>query len=119
MKYTIGKWFAFEAAHQLDYLPSDHKCSRLHGHSYRVQLVLSSQTLDESDFVTDYGDMRIFQGWIDSLDHKNLNDIFMFKTTAENLAKFLFEQAEKAYPSLIVECVEVRETEKTFARYGR
>ncbi len=126
MKYTIGKWFHFEAAHSLPHLPAGHKCRNLHGHSYRVQLVLSGE-LDDFGFVTDYGDLREFQSLIDVLDHaEEVNgqphlNVWMHPhpSTAEHLAQRLFEAAAILYPKLTVEYVEVRETEKTFARYSR
>lgn len=129
MKFTIGKWFAFEAAHSLPHLPEGHKCRNLHGHSYRVQLVLSCHPgdLDDNGFVTDYGDLSGFQAIIDDLDHKTLDD-FITPSTAEELAQWLYLLASDIYspksqhllaPRLTVEFVEVRETEKTFARYGR
>ena len=40
--YTIAKQFTFSASHQLDHLPEDHQCARLHGHNYVVEIVLSA-----------------------------------------------------------------------------
>jgi 6-pyruvoyltetrahydropterin/6-carboxytetrahydropterin synthase len=119
MSFTIGKWFTFDAAHSLPHLPTGHKCRRLHGHTYRVQLVLRGH-LDENGFVTDYGDLRGFQSVIESLDHQNLNEVLAGLipcTTAEHLAAWLFKQAEALYPNLGVVYVEVRETPNTFARF--
>lgn len=126
MKFTIGKWFCFEAAHSLPALPAGHKCRNVHGHSYKVHLELSGE-LDEFGFVTDYGDLWQFQKIIDVLDHAepiggepHLNAwLAPHPSTAEWLAQRLFEAASVLYRNLTVEAVTVKETEKTYARYGR
>lgn len=114
--FEISKEFAFCAAHQLHGLPEGHKCGRLHGHNYRVVMVLASQTLDEYSFVVDYGDLKPVKDWIDDkLDHRNLNDVFHVPTTAENLAQQLFAFWRVRYPQLTE--VRVSETPKTWATY--
>lgn len=40
--YRIGKLFRFEAAHHLSDLPEGHKCARLHGHSYTVEISVAT-----------------------------------------------------------------------------
>jgi 6-pyruvoyltetrahydropterin/6-carboxytetrahydropterin synthase len=55
--YTIAKQFSFAASHHLDRLPPGHKCGRVHGHTYTVQVLLASEDLDEAGFVTDYADL--------------------------------------------------------------
>ena len=63
MTYRIAKRFRFEAAHQLGGLPPNHPCSRLHGHSYAVELVLAGG-LDARGFVVDYGDLAPFAAYL-------------------------------------------------------
>ena len=41
MKLELRKTFQFEAAHLLPHLPKQHKCRRLHGHSFKVDIVVS------------------------------------------------------------------------------
>lgn len=123
--YTIFKQFTFSASHQLDHLPTGHQCSRLHGHNYTVEIELQAETLDSNDFVLDYGELSAFKWLIDSqLDHRHLNDVLPVRSTAENLARWLFEQAEALYvapafrahhPRIVA--VRVRETDKTCAEY--
>src|SRR5712691_5223799 len=48
--YTITKRFAFSASHIIGGLPADHRCARLHGHNYEVEVVLQSATLDPIGF---------------------------------------------------------------------
>ena len=114
--YTITKEFHFSAAHQLDGLPPTHQCARLHGHNYIVVVELQAQELDEHGFVRDYGDLAELKHYIDGfLDHKNLNDLFVIPTTAENIAKHLFSVCEDWWPELTA--VRVSETPKTWAEY--
>lgn len=114
--YRITKQFSFEASHQLDHLPPEHKCSRLHGHSYRVEVVLESAKLDENGFVRDYGALEPFKTFVDGkLDHRHLNDIMDGPTTAENLSRWLYEYAHGLWPEVVA--VRVSETPKTWAEY--
>lgn len=114
--YRITKHFTFEAAHQL-HLPYESKCNGLHGHSYRVQLVLEAATLNGNDMVTDYTDLTEFRIYLDkTFDHRNINTLVAPKqSTAEVLAEYLYSVAKKQWPHL-VEC-RVSETHKTWASY--
>jgi len=115
--YTIAKQFTFEASHVLSQLPQGHQCSRLHGHSYRVEIILQSPTLDGRGFVLDYGDLSDFRYLISSqLDHRHLNDVLKdIPPTAENIARWLYDQAKKQYPQMIA--IRVYETINTWAEY--
>lgn len=117
--YTITKQFSFEASHKLHGLPEGHKCMRMHGHSYRVIVVLQSETLDEHGFVVDYGDLAPLKEYIDStLDHRHLNDALdMVNPTAEKIAEHLFDLCIEWWPGKVAE-VKVSETEKTWASYA-
>jgi 6-pyruvoyltetrahydropterin/6-carboxytetrahydropterin synthase len=114
--YTITKQFHFSASHQLDRLPPTHPCARLHGHNYVVELVLQSAGLNEHGFVVDYLDLKPFKSYLDeTLDHRHLNDILPFPTSAENIARHLYEWAKERW--LQVVAVRVSETPKTWAEY--
>ena len=120
--YTIGKQFSFASAHQLHKLPKGHKCGRLHGHNYTVDVIIQSQALDETGFVIDYGELSFIKDFIDKeIDHKNLNDIFDFQTTAANLAQYFYFHFKTLLnaknPNIILTEVIVTETPKTFASY--
>ena len=92
MPYTVTKDFRFEAAHSLPHLPRDHTCHRLHGHSYRFRVEVTGEP-DERGFVVDYAEISAdVNPIVRKLDHQNLNDLFDFPTTAENLAKWLFDE---------------------------
>ena len=117
--YQISKQFHFSAAHRLAWLPPAHKCHNLHGHDYHVEVVLESEELDAFGFVVDYGDLAPIKEFIDSeWDHQYLNDVIPEldgQTTAENLARVLYERLKGTYPQLAA--VRVSETPKTWAEY--
>lgn len=115
--YTITKQFSFEAAHHLLGLPAEHQCSRQHGHSYRVELVLQAYQLNlGTGFVVDYGELDIVGIWIkQNFDHQDLNEILKIQTSAENLCYFIFTQWQGRFPELVA--VRVSETQKTWAEY--
>jgi 6-pyruvoyltetrahydropterin/6-carboxytetrahydropterin synthase len=107
MKYTITKSFRFEAAHSLPHLPESHQCYRCHGHSYEVIIGVTGALVNE--WVQDYADISgAVKPLIDSLDHRNLNDILPCVTTAENLAAWLWGKLAPGLPLLSL--IEVRET---------
>jgi 6-pyruvoyltetrahydropterin/6-carboxytetrahydropterin synthase len=122
-RHTISKTFTFEAGHRLASLGEGHKCSRQHGHSYTVELILTADTLVPPGFVTDFGDLEPFARYIkNTLDHRNLNEVeeLDFEPTSENLAQHLAEWAEKNLQPHIpgrVKAVRVSETPKTWAQY--
>ena len=117
---TISKDFAFSASHQLDGLPDDHQCARLHGHNYVVRLTLEGEVI-QPGFVVDYGALAPFKEWIDKhLDHRHLNDAFGFNPTAENMAGHLADRAaallaSAGYDNVTRVAVSVSETPKTWA----
>ncbi len=127
--YTITKQFAFEAAHQLTGLPEDHPCMRLHGHSYRVEVVIQSVRLNEIGFVYDYRALDPIKNLIDEqLDHQNLNNVLAENPTAENIARWLYLYIIKLQlpglglkefgPGPYLQAVRISETQKTWAEFS-
>ncbi|MDE1904869.1 MAG: 6-carboxytetrahydropterin synthase QueD [Rhodospirillales bacterium] len=117
--FTISKTFDFSASHILDGLPEGHQCGRLHGHNYKVEVVLEGMALDERGFVMDYGDLAPFKAYLDdTFDHRHLNDLPAFhgvNPTAENMARHLHDWCRaEGWP---VARVGVSETPKTWAWY--
>lgn len=87
MKQIINKSFTMECAHQLVGVPTDHKCSRLHGHTYRVTIELSGSINSADGMMVDFG--LIKQAIHGRFDHRYLNDEFeaigmSIPTSAEN-----------------------------------
>lgn len=94
---TIAKRFTFDAAHRLDRLPADHKCHRLHGHTYGVEIQLRG-TPDANGFLVDYDD--IGKAWARLhalLDHRYLNEIPGLEIpSTEALAAWIWERLDRA-----------------------
>lgn len=125
--FTLTKEFRFEAAHSLPQLPASHKCHRLHGHSYRVELELRAEDMDAIGFAggVDYSDLDKFGAVVDAtLDHQNLNEVKAIRDalgpekgpTAEFLAWWLYRLASGWWPDL-VSAVRVYETSKTCVEF--
>jgi 6-pyruvoyltetrahydropterin/6-carboxytetrahydropterin synthase len=90
----------------------------LHGHSYRAEVVLESRELNADGFVRDYGELDPLKRFIEErLDHRHLEDELPegMVSSAENLARFLYEFAAERWPE--VAAVRVSETPKTWAEY--
>jgi 6-pyruvoyltetrahydropterin/6-carboxytetrahydropterin synthase len=116
---SITKEFHFSASHQLDHLPPDHPCTRLHGHNYIVVIELSSEAanLNPAGFVRDYRELGSLKKWIDEfIDHRHLNDMMGGKNaSAENLAMWIYEKWSGEFPEMTA--VRVSETPKTWATF--
>jgi 6-pyruvoyltetrahydropterin/6-carboxytetrahydropterin synthase len=77
MRTTISKRFTFDAAHHLPTVPEHHKCHRMHGHTYGVELRFTGATADNGFCGgIDYGDIAAVWSRIhDRIDHRTLNDV--------------------------------------------
>ena len=98
----IFKVFTLEAAHRLPNVPEGHKCSRLHGHSFRVEVRVSGDLDPHTGWVMDYADIKqAFQPLYAQLDHHYLNDIAGLENpTSERLAVWIWEHLKPALPAL-------------------
>ena len=87
----IYKDITFEAAHLLPNLPDDHKCRRLHGHSFLVRITIDGPVDEDTGWVQDFADIKkVFKPIYDQLDHNYLNDVSGLENpTSENLANWL------------------------------
>ena len=105
----IFKEFTFEAAHRLPCVPTGHRCARLHGHSYRVEVHISGPVNPEYGWVTDFADIKAASAPVhETLDHRYLNEIEGLENpTSENLARWVWNHLEQTLP---LSCVVVRET---------
>lgn len=88
---TLSKRFTFDAAHCLPKLPPGHKCARLHGHTYEVEIVCRGKVGDNG-FVIDYDDIATAWAPIHhALDHRYLNEISgLEQPSTENLIAWIF-----------------------------
>lgn len=121
MSFTISKRFAFSASHALTAVPEGHKCRRLHGHNYEVEVLCASDDLDDRSMVVDFFDLDPVKRFLDdTVDHRHLNDVMPGEPTAERLAAWLYEAlATVLEPEVAGRMVAVRvhETPKTWAEY--
>lgn len=106
----IYKEFRFEAAHRLPNVPPDHKCARLHGHSWRAEIHLRGPVGDESGWVLDFGDVNdAFAPLEERLDHNYLNEIEGLENpTSENVARWIWDRLQPSLP--LLSKVIIRET---------
>jgi 6-pyruvoyltetrahydropterin/6-carboxytetrahydropterin synthase len=113
----IFKVFTLEAAHRLPNVPEGHKCARLHGHSFRVELHVEGPVDAHTGWVMDFADIKsAFAPLYDRLDHHYLNDIEGLENpTSENLAQWIFQRLRPALPGL--DQVVVHETCTSGASY--
>lgn len=121
--YTIFKDFTFAAAHSI----RGHMggCENLHGHNYRVRVLLEAQRLDGLGMVLDFADLKaMMEEVLGPFDHRVINDIPPFdrvNTTAELLSEHVFRQmaARVDDDRVRVRRVEVWENDTSCARFER
>jgi 6-pyruvoyltetrahydropterin/6-carboxytetrahydropterin synthase len=90
----VFRVFQIEAAHSLPNVPDDHKCARLHGHSFRIEIHVSGDPGRQTGWVMDFADLKAaFQPVFEQLDHRCLNDIEGLENpTSENLARWIWDK---------------------------
>jgi 6-pyruvoyltetrahydropterin/6-carboxytetrahydropterin synthase len=90
----VFRVFQIEAAHRLPNVPQAHKCARMHGHSFRIEIHVSGEVGADSGWVMDFADLRrAFQPLFDQLDHRCLNDVEGLENpTSENLARWIWDR---------------------------
>lgn len=114
----IFKVFHIEAAHRLPHVPPGHKCARLHGHSFRIEVHVGGEPDPQLGWVMDFGDIKAaFAPLFEALDHRYLNEVpGLENPTSEQLARWIWERLEPALPGL--SAVVVHETCTAGARYA-
>ena len=93
LQAKIGRTYRFEAAHYLPRVPQGHRCRNLHGHNYRVTIVLRG-SLDARGFVKDFAEIdSVVEPLIAQVDHRLLNDVEGLENpTAEIIAAWVFNR---------------------------
>lgn len=106
----IFKEFVFEAAHRLPHVSPGHKCGRLHGHSFKVEIYVSGPVGEDTGWVQDFADIKTaFTPYYEKLDHNYLNEIEgLDNPTSENLALWVWDRLKPILP--MMSKVVVRET---------
>jgi 6-pyruvoyltetrahydropterin/6-carboxytetrahydropterin synthase len=102
MMVRLSKTFRFEAAHDLPTFPLDHKCRRLHGHSFRFDVIVEGEVDPAKGYLVDYGDIKAAANpLVKRLDHYYLNDIEGLENpTSEVLARWIYDRLKPALPQL-------------------
>lgn len=113
----ISQAFKFEAAHFLPGVPTTHRCHRLHGHSYRVEVQLDGPVDPVTGFVVDFFDLEeAFAAIMDALDHRCLNEVEgLANPTAENIAVWIWDRLKPGLPQ--ISAIRVYETADCWAEY--
>ena len=98
----IFKVFTLESAHWLPNVPEGHKCRRLHGHSFRIEVRVSGEVGEQSGWVMDFADIKgAFRPLFDQLDHHCLNEVEGLENpTSENLARCVWDRLKPSLPLL-------------------
>jgi 6-pyruvoyltetrahydropterin/6-carboxytetrahydropterin synthase len=108
--FTVKKRLEISAAHSLK-LSYESKCENLHGHNWIIEIYCRSKELNQDGMVIDFSHVK--KQITELLDHKNLNEVLKFNTTAENMAHYLCELIPHCYK------VMVQESENNIAWYER
>jgi 6-pyruvoyltetrahydropterin/6-carboxytetrahydropterin synthase len=117
MPMEIFNIYHLEAARRLPGLPDSHPCSRLHGHSFRIEIFVSGPVDLTTGWVMDFADLdAAFEPIRSRLDHRCLNDIpGLENPTSENLAQWIWQELQPAVPGLSK--IVVRETHRSGCVY--
>lgn len=100
MVYSISKKIEISAAHALS-LSYESKCSNLHGHNWQIEIFLVSRELNADGMVADFSHIKkTIKG---KMDHANLNEIFDFNPTAENIGRWIVNLFPQCYKAIVVE----------------
>ena len=114
----IFKVFQIESAHRLPNVPAGHKCARLHGHSFRIEIHVEGEPGPDTGWVMDFADIKsAFAPLFEALDHRCLNEVpGLDNPTSERLAEWIWQRLVPALPGLAE--VVVHETCTSGCRYS-
>ena len=117
MNIELRKTFQFEAAHLLPHLPKAHKCRRLHGHSFKVEVAVAGECDPKLGWLMDYADISAaFKPIWQKLDHYHLNDVpGLENPTIELMAIWFWEKLSPQLPGLAE--IVIHETPKARCSY--
>lgn len=94
VRTEISRSYRIEAAHRLPNLPPEHKCARLHGHSFEITLHVGGELDPALGWIVDFAEIdRAFQPLFVQLDHRYLNEVpGLDNPTSELLARWVLER---------------------------
>jgi len=101
-RMELCREYRFEAAHLLPKVAEGHKCRRLHGHSFRVEVAVEGVVDEAVGWVMDFWEIdRVARPVVDGLDHRYLNEIpGLENPTSEELARWLWARLSPGIPGL-------------------
>ncbi|MCB9892318.1 MAG: 6-carboxytetrahydropterin synthase QueD [Planctomycetes bacterium] len=101
--YEIERDYSFESARRLPLLPPGHPCSRTHGHSFGVRVVVRGELDESRGWVLDYAEIdAAFAPLHEQLDHRYLNEVQGLENpTSEILARWIFDRLRRRVPGLV------------------
>lgn len=116
MPFVITKKFDFEAAHFIPAFEDGHKCRRMHGHSFKVEVKVKGELDERLGVLVDFAEIKsVVKPYIEYLDHNCLNDIalrdnipLLMNPTSENICVWLFKEIKPKMP--ILHSIVVHET---------
>lgn len=99
----ISRTFRFESAHRLPHVPTGHKCSRLHGHSYLCTVTVEGEPDPHFGWIVDFAELdAAWKPLHEALDHRYLNEVGGLENpTSELLARFVFDRYRLAHGRLV------------------
>lgn len=103
MRVELTKSFRFEAAHRLPHVPESHKCFRMHGHSFEVEITVAGEVDPHTGWLIDYAEITaaVEPLLLRELDHRALNDVpGLENPTSEVLCGWLWERLQRALPGM-------------------
>ncbi len=119
MGFAVSLVQEFAAAHWLNNYQGN--CKNIHGHTWKVEVVISGKDLDEAGMLVDFRELKIVLASIlETFDHTLLNEISPFDSinpTAEHIARYIYQEVAKAYPEQKIKLVKVWESPNTWASY--
>jgi 6-pyruvoyltetrahydropterin/6-carboxytetrahydropterin synthase len=103
MRTRLERTYRFEAAHSLPKVPPGHKCARMHGHSYVIDVAVEGELDRDLGWLLDFGDLDAkVTPLIDTLDHRVLNEIeCLANPTSELLAVWMWDRIKPNLPQLV------------------
>ena len=117
LMYNIKVESGFSSAHNLRGYRG--KCEELHGHNWKVEAVVSSDTMDNIGMVMDFKYLKAeLNKVLEKLDHKYINDIPYFKKvnpTSENIARYIYDNLRFRIPG--IHSITVWESDNAAATY--
>ncbi|HDM36259.1 MAG TPA: 6-carboxytetrahydropterin synthase QueD [Candidatus Syntrophoarchaeum butanivorans] len=89
----VGVSLVFDAAHSLP--EYEGKCRNIHGHTYRVDIVVEGDIAPDTRFVIDFADLKaLLREVVEELDHRYINEIIDYPT-AEYIALYIRDEMVK------------------------